>query len=228
MSTQYVYHFDPVSKFYTGQKSILERDPVENKPIPPAWSTLSAPPAADDNEIAVIVAKDTWALQPDYRGYVGFDLSGQQHMIMEINVEPDPLWSLDRPFIFSEAMATKKNEINMGAEQAFLAITGSYLQYEIDTFKTQEEEASAWRLDSAAATPTLDGIIANRPGVTKSILVDRILDVNAPAYKAISGVVMGKKQHFEDLLEALNVQHQDSQQPDVTQADFDAIVVDFS
>mgnify|MGYP000479856183 CR=1 FL=1 len=124
-------------------------------------------------------------------------------------------------FSFTDAYGIKQAEIDSAANQAFNLITNSYLPYEIDTFKTQEEEANAWRDDNTALTPTLDGIIANRPSVTKAVLVDKILDVNAPAYKAVSGAVMGKKQHFEDLIEALD-------SATATQADFDAIVVDFS
>ena len=135
---------------------------------------------------------------------------------------------IDQPFGFNVAAMAKQDEINSIAKQAFSLITNSYLQYEIDTFKTQEEEANAWRLDNTALTPTLDGIVANRPGITKAVLVDKILDVNAPAYKAVSGAVMGKKQHFEDLLEALKTQHEDPDQDDITQADFNTLDVDFS
>lgn len=132
-----------------------------------------------------------------------------------------------QPFVFADALAIKGTEITAAATQAFSVITALYLQEEIDSFKTQEEEALAWRADNAALTPILDGIVSNRPSVTKEVLVNRILDVNVPAYKAITGTIMGKKQHYEDLIAALKAQHDDPEQDDVTQDDIDQIVVAF-
>lgn len=106
-------------------------------------------------------------------------------------------------------------------------ITGTYTAEDIASFATQEAEAKAWTADNNAETPLLDFMVANRPLIDKATLVSRIL-ANSVIYKQVAGPAIGKKQHFEDLLYALKAQHDDPEQPDVTQADFDAIVVDFS
>lgn len=71
-------------------------------------------------------------------------------------------------------------------------IKGGYTQSEIDTFPTQEAEASAYAANSAAVTPLLDAIIS-ASGETKASLVARILN-NATAMKLAVGVAIGKKQ----------------------------------
>lgn len=130
-------------------------------------------------------------------------------------------------FNFDLAFAVKTNEIRNAFSSAMLPITSTYTSEDIASFPTQESEAKAYEEDPQADTPLLDFMVANRPGVDKPILVSRIL-ANSVVYKQVAGPAIGKKQHFEDLLYALKAQHEDSEQPDVTQADFDAIVVDFS
>lgn len=226
--SQNVYHFDQKTKAYEGLNSPLELDPIEQLPLLPRWSTLTPPPAAGANQVPVMVGVDTWELHHDYRDQVFYDAAGIKKVITDLNVEPDPSWTTVMPFIFSGAMAEKLDEIQQKAYHAFSQITSGYLQPEIDTFPTQKEEAAAWRNDNNTVTPMLDGIVANRPGVTKSLLVARILDVNAPLYIQASAIVMGKKQHLEDVLYALQAQHEDPMQADATQSDIDAIAVDFS
>tara|TARA_R110002050_G_scaffold269917_1_gene412406 strand:- start:31331 stop:32008 length:678 start_codon:yes stop_codon:yes gene_type:complete len=225
MQQDLIYHYHPASKIYSGQSS-LEFDPIENKALIPANATLNPVIDVTMNQVAVFNG-ESWSAVSDYRGYVGYDAEGVKKTITETGIEPDPIWTENPPFVFSTAIGIKTSEITISASQAFSVITASYLQEEIDSFKTQEEEALAWRADNAALTPILDGIVANRLSVTKEVLVNRILDVNVPAYKAITGTIMGKKQHYEDLIDALKVQDADPLQPDVTQLDLDNIMVSF-
>lgn len=127
----------------------------------------------------------------------------------------------------AQLLDNKQSEIVQKFKMAMSPITGIYTDEDIASFPTQEAEAKAYQADSNSPTPFIDGLLANRPTVDKATLVQRILD-NAAAYKSVAGPAIGKKQHYEDLLYALKAQHEDPQQPDVTKADIDAIVVDYS
>lgn len=130
-------------------------------------------------------------------------------------------------FNFTFSFNSKNNEIRQAFSQYMQPITEGYTAEEIASFPTQEPEALAWQADNTAATPLIDGILQQRTSIDKPTLVQRIID-NSVDYKTVAGQAIGKKQHFEDLLYALKQQHEDRDQPDVTQADLDAIVVDFS
>lgn len=137
------------------------------------------------------------------------------------------LSNIVQDFDFNLSFNLKNNEIRQAFSQAMQPITATYTAEEIASFPTQEPEAIAWQANNSAATPLIDGILSERTSLDKPTLVARIIN-NAATYKAVSGPAIGKKQHYEDLLYALKEQQDDPQQPDVTQADFDAIVVDFS
>lgn len=158
------------------------------------------------------------------------------HVFMELSQNPytkkydeetESAVDFTQPFSIHDAFLSKTIEIRAGFQAAVQAITTTYTQEEISTFLTQENEALAWQADNNAPTPGIDYIVANRPSVDKATLVGRII-TNASTYKDIVFPAMGKKQAYEDELYALQLQHEDSEQPDVTQADIDAIVVDFS
>ncbi|AUZ85779.1 hypothetical protein [Methylophaga nitratireducenticrescens] len=225
---QIVYHFHPVTKVYlpTPEPEYLQLDPKEGKPLLPGWSTLTEPLETQENEVNVFIG-NSWELQADFRGYIGYDSIGNEQRITDINIEPDSQWTLERPFIFAEAFIQKLAEITQAFQVAMSPITSTYTAEDIASFPTQEAEAMAWDANNSASTPLLDLIVANRPGIDKATLVSRVI-TNAATYKALSGTSIGKKQAFEDLIYALKTQHEDTQQPDVTQADFDAIIVDYS
>lgn len=126
---------------------------------------------------------------------------------------------------YEQAFNAKQAEIVQKFKLAMAPVTSLYTDEEIASFPTQEPEALAWDADNTAPTPLIDGLLAERTSVDKATLVQRIID-NSAAYKALAGPTIGKKQHFEDLLYALKTQHEDEQ--DVTQADIDAILVDYS
>lgn len=121
------------------------------------------------------------------------------------------------PFDLLVAKASKLSQINARSTTALSAITNQYTRAEIDSWPVQESEAKSWTNDNAVSTPLLDGIVANRPGLAdKADLVNRVL-TNAANYKELSGVVIGKKQHYQDLVDALAV--------NASRADIDAIEV---
>lgn len=217
---------------------LADKDPKnEGGFLIPAFATPSPLPEVSENECAVYRQSNgsvprahtdgQWQVVADFRGYIGFDSEGVQHKINELGITPDESWTTERPFIFAEGFELKNNEIRQAFSMAMQPITATYTAEDIASFPTQEAEAKAYEADPEADTPLLDFMVANRPSVDKPTLVSRIL-ANSVIYKQVAGPAIGKKQHFEDLLYALKAQHDDPQQPDVTQADFDAIVVDFS
>lgn len=121
------------------------------------------------------------------------------------------------PFDAVAALNAKRVEINVGSTQALNSIIRQYTREEIDSWPVQESEAKSWAVDNMADTPLIDSMVANRPSVDKPELVSRILE-NAVIYKAFSGVVIGKKQAFEDQLNSLDP-------ATATQDDIDAIEV---
>ena len=158
------------------------------------------------------------------------DDGSQDHLLTDEMTEIDEseLQSvIDASLTIDQLLDNKQSEITQKFKQAMSPITGIYTDEDIASFPTQEAEAKAWQADNTAATPFIDGLLANRPSVDKATLVQRIID-NANTYKAVAGPAIGKKQHYEDQLYALKAQHEDPEQPDVTKADIDAIVVDYS
>ena len=121
-------------------------------------------------------------------------------------------------FVFTDAVNSKQSDINAAFNAALNSITQLYTRQEIDSWPTQEAEATAWTNDNAEPTPLIDAMVANRPGIDKAELVGRIIS-NVIDYKGTSGAAIGKKQAFEDELYALPTA--------AIQADFDLIVVVF-
>jgi hypothetical protein len=156
-----------------------------------------------------------------------FLILSQNPTSKQYNPESELAVDYAQPFSFEAAFSSITTEIRRKFAAAMAPITADYTAEEIASFPTQEAEAKAYESDPNADTPLLDFMVANRPSVDKPTLVSRIL-ANSVIYKQVAGPAIGKKQDFEDDLYALKAQHEDPQQPDVTQADFDAIVVDFS
>ena len=96
------------------------------------------------------------------------------------------------------ARADKQQQIRTWFESQFSALQSEYTQIEIDTFKTQEEEARAYTADPTAPTPMLSGIATAR-GITVDSLAMKVAE-NAQTYKLLAAPIMGKKQRLEDAL----------------------------
>lgn len=122
------------------------------------------------------------------------------------------------PFSLSSALVVKLADINNKSSVGLSPVKEGYTDDEIKSWPTQESEAKNWKSNNAYSTPFLDGIVTNRPGMDKSTLVNKVL-AKAVNFKAISGAVIGKKQAYVDVLNAL---------PNTaTQADIDAITINY-
>lgn len=77
-------------------------------------------------------------------------------------------------------------------------LLAGYPQTEIESFYRQEKEALAWRADNNADTPMLKQVARVR-GVPFDVLVEKVIE-KASQFAVAIGVIIGKRQAFEDRL----------------------------
>lgn len=101
----------------------------------------------------------------------------------------------------SAAKSVKLAEIRDEA-QAFLdaVAQAEYPAWEIETWKDQEAEATAWDEDNATPTPNID-IIAENRGMDRLVLIPRILK-NVADWKPLAHAIVGQRLKFKDALDA--------------------------
>lgn len=100
----------------------------------------------------------------------------------------------------ADLKAAKKIEVNKECDLRMNALVASYPAQEVATFAKQETEARAFLANSAASTPLIDALAANR-GVPKAELAARIV-AKADAFAAYAGRVIGYRQKLEDQIDA--------------------------
>jgi len=84
-----IYHFDAVTNEYIGS-DVADLDPIENKPIIPAYATLIAIPSSiPTGSVAVFDIKtDTWAIVEDHRGKIYDTATGVESMFDKLGALP--------------------------------------------------------------------------------------------------------------------------------------------
>ncbi len=97
-----------------------------------------------------------------------------------------------------QAGQKKQSDINATYNQKIIAMVGTIPQSEIDTWPKQEAQALAWKADSTADVPFIQGL-ANERSMLLSELVPRILQ-KAAIYRDASSKALGQKHAAEDLL----------------------------
>lgn len=125
--------------------------------------------------------------------------------------ETDGIWTLHAddsitkepfpPKTLAELKQDKLLEVNTAFEQSMLPIVNGVPDFERESWKKQEEEARAYQVNNAAATPLLDSLAATR-GISKAELVTRII-TKADLFATVSGQLIGKRQKLEDQINAL-------------------------
>lgn len=95
----------------------------------------------------------------------------------------------------------KLQRVNGECESRLATIRHPYPDSEVQSWGKQEAEARAWTANNAAATPLIDALCAAR-GIPKAALVERII-AKADTYAAAVGALVGKRQAFEDQINAL-------------------------
>lgn len=103
---------------------------------------------------------------------------------------------------FDQVKAAKLIELATAFTSAMASIRAGYPADEIQSWDEQKAEAAAHASDSAAATPLLSAMAAAR-GITLADLVSRVL-ANAAAWSTASGALIGKRQAYEDQVDAAN------------------------
>ena len=81
----FIYNYHPVSGEHLNQ-SKASNDPLEGKPLLPAFATDKRPPSVNVNQCAVFV-DGTWAIVADFRGKEYFLKDGSQHTIEKLGDE---------------------------------------------------------------------------------------------------------------------------------------------
>lgn len=95
---------------------------------------------------------------------------------------------------------TLLREANSLYEKKVGELTSDVPESEKLTWTKQEQEARAYRLDSAAPTPLIDGIVESRL-LDKDYLVGKIIE-KADAYAIAVGKLTGERQATEDIIKA--------------------------
>ena len=99
----------------------------------------------------------------------------------------------------------KEDLLNKLAEKADKLKNGllvGYPQTEIESFYRQEKEAIAWQADHNADTPMLKQVARVR-GIPFEVLVEKVIE-KASQFAVAIGIIIGKRQAFEDRLLATN------------------------
>ena len=103
--------------------------------------------------------------------------------------------------LFAQQKEGLLNKLADKADQLKNGVLAGYPQTEIESFYRQEKEALAWQADHNTPTPMLSQIARVR-GVPLDMLISKVIEKSDQFAVAI-GIIIGKKQQFEDRLLAL-------------------------
>lgn len=103
--------------------------------------------------------------------------------------------------LFTRQKESLLNKLADKADRLKNGVLAGYPQTEIESFYRQEKEALAWQADHNTPTPMLSQIARVR-GVPLDMLISKVIEKSDQFAVAI-GIIIGKKQQFEDRLLAL-------------------------
>lgn len=210
-----IYHYSAINGELTGQ-SEADNDPIDDLPLIPALATTVTPPVAGANEKAVFNA-NAWDLVDDFRGWIGFDLLGNEQPIRELGIAPDATWNTTIPFILANAQEVKRGDIRTAFNTAeLLPVT--------DTNSTTWSGGfnSALKMDAAKRMAQLAGF--TQLSLFDLANVEHVLTVEAAevVVLTVGADYQTKFAQKQALMVAV-----DALPNTATQADIDAIVVAF-
>jgi hypothetical protein len=99
-----------------------------------------------------------------------------------------------------ELKSAKLVELSAAFAQAMLSVKAGYPADEIQSWFDQKTEAVAYAANASAATPLLSAMASAR-GITVADLAARVI-ANAMQYAANAGLLIGKRQKYEDAVNA--------------------------
>lgn len=104
--------------------------------------------------------------------------------------------------------AKVKTNINAGFESAITSLKSGYPASEILSWDQQVIEAKQHAADPAAPMALLDGVALQR-GVDRTLLAGKVLE-KAALFAQASGVLIGRRQHLEDVVDAVDLNAPDA------------------
>nr|WP_311461962.1 hypothetical protein [uncultured Aggregatibacter sp.] len=103
--------------------------------------------------------------------------------------------------LFAQQKEGLLNKLADKADQLKNGLLAGYPQTEIESFYRQEKEALAWQADHNTPTPMLAQIARVR-GVPLDMLINKVIE-KSTRFAVVIGIIIGKRQAFEDRLLAL-------------------------
>ena len=185
-----IYNFDAeTGAFQSATDARL--DPIEGKPLVPANATLTEPPQAGDNEVAVW-ADDAWTIKPDHRDAEYWLADGSRHIVTEIgDVPPEGALETAPPTPREDQRKAALTRVDEEHANYLVTLTGGATVAERDTWKVKEEAARAFEADTA--TPGQAAMLAAEAqgsGITEAELAATVI-AKADAFLALVGVAAG-------------------------------------
>lgn len=202
----------------------------------PAYATPQQLPEVLENTAAVYLNSEgvpprkhdagSWSLIADYRGYIGYDEAGVEQKITELGIEPNESWTLTpppKPFDFEQAVNLKNAEIESARDAALklpdgiVSVGGA--NWQVDPTAMSELNDILTLSTALGAVPEgiewRDADNVNHPATLELLL-------SIAAARAIQKDAIWKKSwQLKGQVDALDIET-------ATQADFDAIAVDYS
>jgi len=120
-----IYHFDAVTNEYIGS-DIADLDPIENKPIIPAYATLiTIPSSIPTGSMAMFDIKtDTWTIVEDHRGKIYDTTTGAESMFDKLGALPAGKVDVAPPDAMSKWDSTLSNWVaDLGKHQSSATTT---------------------------------------------------------------------------------------------------------
>lgn len=230
-----IHHYDNTTGEHIGTGQADPDQKIKDSFLIPAYATPKQPPELMEQTVAVYLntagtaprkhSDGEWSLIADYRGYIGYDEDGLEQKITEIGIEPDETWTLTLPtkVWFDEATNTKKSAIESARDTALklpdAIVHASGANWQVDPTAMSELNDILTLSTALGAVP--DGIEwRDADNVNHPATLELLLSIAAA--RAIQKDAIWKKSwQLKGQVDALVSET-------ATQADFDAILVDFS
>lgn len=188
MNTAYSYH--PQTSAFVGEVR-FSVDPLDGTARPPAFATLTPPPATGQKEVAIWEG-EAWSVTPDHRGAQYWLADGTHHIIAAIGeVPPDGARDTAPPMPRADQRKAALSRVDETHATYLVTLTGGATVAERDTWKVKEEAARAFEAGKASAgQAAMLATEAAGAGIPQAELAAQII-ANAEAFLANIGVAAG-------------------------------------
>lgn len=129
--------------------------------------------------------------------YANGDLAGEDYLRKTLEFYSYPVGP--ELLTLEELKAAKLAQINKDCQSALAALTPTYPEKELFTFERQEREARALLASDGSDVAHITAIASGR-GIPVEELARKIV-AKAEAFSLASGLLIGQRQRYEDMLE---------------------------